>query len=40
MDIDYVIDLTKGIIHVLPHLKDGSYVWKEYGDVTTGILNN
>jgi accessory colonization factor AcfC len=40
IDIDEVEDLTKGIIHILDHLKEGGYVWNKFTDITTQIKNN
>lgn len=40
MDIDDVIKLAKGIRHIFPHLKDGSYSWNEYGDEEIRISNS
>jgi hypothetical protein len=40
MDIEDVIDLTKGIIKILPHLSDGNYVWKQFSEVNTRIANH
>ena len=33
------IYFAKGIIHILPHLEDGSYVWNKFKGITTSIDN-
>jgi hypothetical protein len=34
-----VQDLTRGIIHILPRLRDGPYVWGKFNGLTTSISN-
>ena len=33
-------DLIKGLIHILEHLKDGSYTWNKFDDITTRITTH
>lgn len=40
MDLDDVTTIARGIKHIFPHLKDGSYAWGEYGDEEIRITNN
>jgi hypothetical protein len=35
--LDDSICLAKGIIHILPHLTDNSFVWNKFKDITTSI---
>lgn len=39
IDIDDSEYLAKGIIHILKHLEDGSYVWNKFKSITTSIKN-
>ncbi len=32
--------LMKGLIHILEHLKDGSYTWNKFKDITCEIKNH
>ena len=40
IDLDDVEVLTKGLIHILSHLKDGCYTWNKFKDITTEIRNS
>lgn len=40
IDLEEVEELTKGLIHILPHLTDKGYVWNKFSDITTSIKNN
>ena len=40
MDIDDVIDLTKGLIHILPELGKEGWTWSKFKNLTTIIKNN
>ena len=40
IDLEDAEDLAKGIINILPHLKDDSYTWNKFSDITTQIVNN
>ena len=40
MDIEDVETLTKGLIHILDHLKDDNYTWNDFKAFTTSIRNN
>jgi len=40
IDIEEAENLAKGIMHILPHLGDDSYVWGKFKDVKTIISNH
>lgn len=40
MDIDDVIDFTKGLIHILPQMGNKGWTWSKFKNLTTQIKNN
>lgn len=40
MDIDDVIDFTKGLIHILPEMEKEGWVWSKFKNITTSIKNS
>lgn len=40
IDIEDAKELTRGIIHILPHLKEKGWAWDKFGEITTEIKNN
>lgn len=39
LDAEDAYNLMRGIIHILPHLKDKGWVWSEFPELTTEIKN-
>lgn len=40
MDLDDAVAIAKGLKHIFPMLKDGSYIWNEFGDADIELSNN
>ena len=40
IDAEDAHDLMRGLIHVLPQLAEGKWVWNKFKDITTGVKNN
>jgi hypothetical protein len=39
IDRDELEEFAKGLIHILPNLKEGSYSWNKFDDITARIKN-